>query len=295
MTVLGGDERQIYMARALARRGWRVSVWGLGACGNRVHPAVVMPSHREALLDANAVILPLPSSVDGVRVHCPLETDSSLRLSVLGELSAVRLIMGGKLPPLLYSCIQDGETHLIDYFDDELLQIKNAIPTAEGALAIAMRELPVVLDGIHAAVIGYGRIATVLADKLQALGAHVYLYARNPQALARAAQRHLLPMRLEESGDESTLAHLPRDCRVIFNTVPHLLFSEYVIERLPPECLYIDLASAPGGIDWAAAKRLGLRTVWGTALPGKCAPESAGEILAETVDEYLRTEGVTLC
>ena len=82
---------------------------------------------------------------------------------------------------------------------------------------------------------------------------------------------------------------------MIFNTVPHPLFTRRVLETLPRDCLYIDLASPPGGIDWAAAKELGIPTVWGTALPGRCVPETAGEILAQTLDEILDTEGVNLC
>ena len=295
IAILGGDERQIYMARILARRGWQVSVWGLGNADARVCPAQTVSTPEEALKDARVVLLPMPASVDGVRVNCPLDRDSSLRLSALLEMWRGDLLLGGKLPPLLQTCVGDREILLVDYYDDEILQLKNAVPTAEGALAIAMRELPVMLDGIHAAVIGYGRIAKVLSDKLTALGAHVYLYARKPQDLARASISHLIPMRLCTEDGHSTLEHLPRDCRVIFNTVPYPLFTKEVIETMPLGCLYIDLASAPGGIDWAAAGELGLKTVWGAALPGKCVPESAGQILAETIESILESKGVTLC
>ena len=295
IAVLGGDERQLYMARAMAQRGWRVCVWGLGACASRISPAVAVESYEEVLADADVILLPLPASTDGVHVNCPMEENASLRFSTLMKTGRARLILGGRLPTALYAPGEEQGICLIDYYDDEILQLKNAVPTAEGALAIAMQELPVVLDGIYAAVIGYGRIGTVLADKLSALGAHVYLYARKPRDLARAAQRHLIPMRISEQEGKKTLLHIPRSCRVIFNTVPYPLFDEEVLRTLPADCLYIDLASAPGGIDWAAAKRLGIRTVWGTALPGKCTPESAGEILAQTLDEILNTEGVTLC
>ena len=54
---------------------------------------------------------------------------------------------------------------------------------------------------------------------------------------------------------------------MIFNTVPVLLLSETVLKALPPETLVIDLASRPGGTDFDAAKRLGIRVVWALALP----------------------------
>lgn len=291
IALLGGDERQIYMARALAQYGWSISVWGLGACDARICPAQTVSNLEDALKDARVLLLPLPASIDGIRVNCPLDRDSSLRFSTLLELWKGNIILGGKLPPVLQSLKNTREIRLIDYFDHEILQLKNALPTAEGALAIAMRELPITIDGISAAVIGYGRIATVLADKLSALGAQVYLYARKPQDLALAALRHLIPMNLSVQNGKSTLEHLPRNCRVIFNTVPYPLFTREILETLPQGCLYIDLASAPGGIDWSAAKELGIQTVWGTALPGKCVPESAGLILAETIDSILEKEG----
>ena len=120
-------------------------------------------------------------------------------------------------------------------------------------------------------------------------------YARKEKDLARAAIRHLTPMRLSADGDTNSLTRLPKSCRVIFNTVPYPLFTRSVLESLPQDCVYIDLASAPGGIDWAAARELGIHTVWGTALPGKFVPESAGIILAETVDDIMENEGVNLC
>ena len=295
IALLGGDERQIYMARILARRGWNVMTWGLGESDDRVCPAQTAKTPEEALKDASTVLLPMPASVDGIRVNCPLDRDASLRFSTLLDIWRGKLLLGGKMPPVLQSYAKDGSVCLVDYYDDEILQLKNAVPTAEGALAIAMRELPVTIDGIHAAVIGYGRIARVLSDKLTALGAHVYLYARKQQDLARASLCHLAPMRLAIEDGHSTLERLPRDCRVIFNTVPYTLFTREVIETLPTNCLYIDLASAPGGIDWSAAGELGQKTIWGTALPGKCTPESAGRILAETIESILESKGVTLC
>ena len=293
LAILGGDERQIYMARALAQMGWRVSVWGLGDCSSVICPARIAKTPNEALEHARAVILPLPASLDGVRVNCPLDRDASLRLSSIFDVWREGLLLGGRLPPVLQSYKESHSVRLIDYYDDDILQLRNALPTAEGAIAIAMRELPVTVDGISAAVIGYGRIGTVVADKLHALGARVYLYARKQRDLTRASLCHLTPMRLISDEETKSLMRLPRDCRVIFNTVPHVLFTRDVLETLPRDCLYIDLASAPGGIDWGAARNLGIQTVWGTALPGKCVPESAGHILADTVDGILENEGVT--
>lgn len=290
IALLGGDERQIYTARMLARRGRSVHVWGLGREEKRLCPASACENPHEALADARVLILPLPCTVDGVRVNCPLERDASFRFASLFEEWKGDLVLGGRIPESLRELAHGAE--VIDYYENEALQLRNAVPTAEGAISLAMQALSVMLDGSCGAVIGYGRIATVLADKLTALGMQVYLYARKPQDLTRAGIRHLIPMSLCDRRGDSTLSRLPRNCRVIFNTVPYPLFDRAALEALPRDCVYIELASAPGGMDLIAAGELGIKRIMGGGLPGRCTPESAGEILGDVIDEILDTRGV---
>ena len=80
--------------------------------------------------------------------------------------------------------------------------------------------------------------------------------------------------------------------QVIFNTVPHWLFTEEVLQRISKDTLLIDLASAPGGVDAQAAGALGISVIFALSLPGKYAPETAGEIIAQTVLSALQG-GVT--
>lgn len=51
--------------------------------------------------------------------------------------------------------------------------IMNAVPTAEGAIQIAMEQTDVTLHGLPVLVIGHGRIGSLLARRLAALGAKV--------------------------------------------------------------------------------------------------------------------------
>ncbi len=291
IAVLGGDERQIYMARALAQKGYEVTVWGLGAAHAALHPAVSVDSWESAVASADAVILPLPASADGVRIHCPLHhREEFLRVTSLLDAIRGKILLGGRMTPPMFSIAEQKQIRCLDYFESEALQLRNALPTAEGAIAIALKELPVTLDGCVAAVVGYGRIGVLLAEKLQAMGASVHVYARRRESLVVASLHHQTPHQLQGMGERSSLAALPPDCRVVFNTVPSVLFDRAVLSHVPPHCLLIDLASAPGGIDRLAAQEMGVRNVWGTALPGKCAPESAGILLAETLVEMLQDE-----
>ena len=71
------------------------------------------------------------------------------------------------------------------------------------------------------------------------------------------------------------------------NTIPAPVLTETVLAALRPGSLIVDLASKPGGTDFAAARRLGHRAIHALSLPTTCAPETAGEALARTVCEIL--------
>ena len=289
LAVLGGDLRQISMARELAERGYTVSVWGLGKA-SLLHPLPAFEDWREAVKDADAVILPLPVTEDGVRIRSPLHDGEPLRWQTLLEsISPHVKLLVGKATECILDLAKEREICVADYFLNEGLQLKNAMVTAEGAISLAMARLPVTLDGCQTAIIGYGRIGKFLAERLIALGASVTVYARREDALTEARLHHCRGRLLwSQEQDKRVLAQEISPYRVIFNTVPCRLLERDELCHVPKSCLLMDLASLPGGIDFKAAEELGLAALWATALPGKYAPESAGQILGETVDEMLR-------
>lgn len=78
---------------------------------------------------------------------------------------------------------------------------------------------------------------------------------------------------------------------MIFNTVPVLLFSRDILQRMDRSTLLIDLASKPGGVDFTAAAELQLKTIWALSLPGRVAPKSAGFIIKNAILNMLK-EGI---
>ena len=289
LAVLGGDERQSFMSRELARRGYTVSVWGLEKAPS-LHPLSALEDWREAVKDASAVVLPLPVTEDGVRIRSPLHDGPSLRWQTLLEsVSPDVKLLAGKASEGILRLAGERGICVADYLLNEGLQLKNAMVTAEGAISLAMTRLPVTVDGCQTAIIGYGRIGKFLAERLIALGASVTVYARREDALTEARLHHCCGRLLwSQEQDKHPLSQELSHYRVIFNTVPHRLLESDVLCHIPKNCLLMDLASLPGGIDFKAAEELGLEALWATALPGKYAPESAGQILGEAVDEILR-------
>ena len=287
-SVLGGDARQCSLAERLMREGGEVCCYGLPR--EKMHKDInVFSSWQEALVDVDVVILPLPASPDGVRVHMPLAQGEEVPLlkEIFARIPTGTFLAGGRFSPCVKALAEEYGHVLFDYAESEEFKKQNALPTAEGAVQILMERMSRTVSGLSVAITGYGRVAKALARLLHAMGAHVTIGARKPMALAEAACEGYAILRLK--GDKSVMT-LCEGQAVIFNTVPHWLFNKEVLRTIPKETPLIDLASAPGGIDVDAAGALGLSVIWALALPGKYAPVTAGEIIADTVLSQMRRE-----
>lgn len=82
----------------------------------------------------------------------------------------------------------------------------------------------------------------------------------------------------------------PRKYDVVFNTVPKMIINGSMLRQLREDCLIIDLASKPGGVDFESAKRLGRNVIWALSLPGKTAPLTAGNIIRDTINNILNEQ-----
>ena len=294
LALLGGDARQSCLASMLAERGFECAVGGM-ASGGHIGGSVRCRDWRCAVNSASAVILPLPATMDGVTVNCPYcENEDRLKFNTLLD-ACTCPIFGGKFGDTFLAAASARDRRIIDYFDSESLQIRNATPTAEGAISIAMQHLNKTVCGCRAVVTGYGRIGRMLVHLLRQLGADVTVAARNYRQLAEASSFGNSTFRLSPDLPSVGLSQLCEKGMydVIFNTVPARLFDKEIIDELPPDVLLIDLASVPGGVDFAAAKDRGIKAIWALSLPGKYAPESAGKIIGETLLEYFEREGIT--
>lgn len=250
--VVGGDARQAAAARALARAGY--SVGG-----------------PEMIAVADYILLPLP--LDAART--PLA--ELLRAARPGTLA-----LGGMLSVEAKAIAAEAGVELVDYFAREELTIRNAIPTAEGCIGILLRESTRTLWGANILLLGFGPVGQALGVRLAALGADVTVCARRPEQRALAESLGLRGAELARLG-----ALAPAFDRVV-NTIPAPVLTEPVLTALRPGSLIVDLASKPGGTDFAAAQRLGLRAIHALSLPAVCAPETAGEAVARTVLAILR-------
>ncbi|MBR2370932.1 MAG: hypothetical protein IKA82_02810 [Clostridia bacterium] len=284
VVVIGGDARQLYVTKHLELNG----LSAIHLCTDSSGSLTL----KEALDGAHAVILPLPSSNDGVRINSPRAIRFTELVEITSALSPTPLILGGKLPPSFKNYAKEKGVKAIDYYENESLQIKNALPTAEGAVYLAMQELDITLDSCRAAVTGYGRISKALCALLKAMGAEVTVAARRQSDLAYAGINRYKTLRITHVNGISSLSELCQGYDVIFNTVPCWIFDRSLIQNISHDTKLIELASAPGGFDIGALNDCGVTVIRGAALPGRYAPSTAGRIISETVIEILQSEGI---
>ncbi len=273
--MLGGDLRQITVTRALKKKGYRIKSMGLFEG---------ITNWKSMIEESDVVVTGLPMTQDGMHLHAPLYEGEKVHIGALLESLGEKPLLCGRIPKEWADRASERKVPCYDYFIGETLQVQNALPSAEGAIFLAMQELPVVLSGTKIAITGYGRIGKLLAHKLRALDADVTVYVRRGEVVAEAMGNGLHARLMTDE----TLSDLGEDCRILFNTVPYCIFGRESLSLFPKECVYIELASFPGGVDPIAAREAGIRMRPGGGLPGKYAPETAGHYLANAIDALIK-------
>lgn len=273
LLIAGGDMRQIYCAARLAER-YDAAI--IGFSEGVIPPGLKL---RRAELTEKAeydyAVLPVPA-MNGDTLNMPCSEEKISPEQIREMLKPGGRAFAGKPNDELKRIFSDAE--LCDYMEREDLSLLNAIPTAEGAVMLALEELPVTLSGAKALVVGCGRIGTALIGILKGFGADVTAAVRSARGAAKARILGAKPCCLSE---------MESDFDVVFNTVPAMIFDRPALEKMPPGVLIIDLASKPGGVDFEAAAELGVKVIWALGLPGKCAPITAGEMIADTISAIL--------
>ncbi|HCF50414.1 MAG TPA: dipicolinic acid synthetase subunit A [Syntrophomonas sp.] len=284
IAVLGGDDREAILVHELVKMGATVTVAGFPrdmVC----HGALPVNTVEDACKEAEVVIMPLPgTNPEGVIRAVYTEEPLLLTYSALQMLPAHALVIIGSARPYLKEWCETLNLSLLEIAEIDEIAIPNSIPTAEGALQIAIMESRITIHGSKSCVIGFGRVGITLARCLKALGAEVTVVARNQGQLARAQEMGC------RRAEYDQLKQIMKDSDLVFNTVPALVLTAESLKHANPNMVVIDLATQPGGTDFEAANNFGLKAILAPGLPGKVAPVTSGKILAEVVPRLIVQE-----
>jgi len=284
-TILGGDLRNIELAKLLEEDGNKVILYGFNKfeTGTGLQQACNL---QDAIDDSDVVIGPIPCSNDNELLNAPSHSEKIYIKEIFTTMNKKQIFIAGRISEKITQLAHVYNVYTIDVLKREEMAVLNAIPTAEGAIQIAMEELPITLHDSNAMVIGYGRIGKTLSRKLHGLGAKVFACARKYSDIAWIKSCGYRPVYINKTCD------YVGKMDVIFNTVPHLILDINALSRIKKDCLVIDLASKPGGVDFERAKNMGIKVIWALSLPGKVAPITAAKFIKEAVYNIIEELGV---
>lgn len=224
--------------------------------------------------EADVVITPIPFTKDNKYIN----TENILIEDFISQCKdKKKVIYTGALKKDMLENFENNNINFVDLMQLDELALLNAIPTAEGAICEAISNTDFTINGSNILITGFGRIGKVLANMLSSFGANILCEARKEKDIALIKAMGYNEVRLEELD-----TYLP-SIDIVFNTIPVMVFADERLKLLKQNCLIIDLASTPGGIDFKKASELGLNVKWALALPSKYAPKTAAKYIKDTV------------
>lgn len=261
--ILGEDARQIYLKEMLEEKGHSVTYL------------------RQYVPETCKI-----SPYDAVLLSVPTGAQDFVRMK--DRFRAGQLIFGCNLPaPDKGEVCAAGaavpQVRVVEYMRSDRMAYKNAVATAEGAIAEAILQSDGNLHDSRSLVTGFGRCAEILAAKLKAMSSRVTVMARNADQRAKAFAYGYQAIGL----DADKLAAHGASFDYVFNTVPRLVLDERMLSLLPETAVILDIASAPGGVDFEFCRRQGLKAKLLPGLPGKYAPKASAGYLLEVIEEHI--------
>lgn len=276
--IIGGDLRNIMLAKSMAKDGNIVYTYGLEKSEEikELKKSIQFNNLQEAVESSNIIIGPTPFTKDEININTPFSEKQILIKELIQKIKNKTLI-AGSIKQNVYDLASENNVRIIDFMKKEEVAILNAISTVEGAIEIIIKNTDKILHGSNILILGFGRIGKVLAKKLSGLSANITCAARKKEDFAwitaygyKTTNINLLKKNLSQYD-------------IIINTVPHMVLTKERLNYVKKDCLIIDLASKPGGIDQKIAEEKGIKSIWALALPGKVAPFTTAEIIKKAI------------
>jgi dipicolinate synthase subunit A len=287
LAVIGGDDRELYLIPELLEQG--AYIVGVGFEKASPIPGMALASSAlEVAGQVDALLFPMFGTDERGGVKAKY-SDSPIVLNkeVLQAIPSHVPLFIGWARPALKSAAEMMGIRIIETANLNEICILNSIPSAEGAIQMAMEATTITIHGSKSFVLGLGRLGWTIARMLRGMGANVTGVARKPADLARAEEMGIRAVHFSDLEDEIGRAE------IIFNTVPYRILDRMMLECLNRDAVIIDLASIPGGTDFEYAEMLGIKALLAPGLPGIVAPKTAGKMLAKVYPQLILRQLIT--
>lgn len=274
---LGGDLRQEYASQYLTSKGYNSCAY--------IDFTIDKEIEKE-IEKAQIIVLPVPLSLDDTFLNISSNPHKIKLLDLLKLIDENKQIIAGKLSQKICDLMHEQKHQIIDYYNIEYFQIMNALLTAEGAVYYAKSKYQKSIYNSNIAILGFGKIAKILAYLLHLQGAHISIVARKESDLAWANICGFNAISISKLN----IYNKKHNNDIIFNTIPYNIMDGHFCNYIDSSTLIFDLASAPYGINESLLENYKIQYFRESGIPGRYAPKSSGEIIAQTIIEYILTE-----
>ena len=285
--VIGGDRRQVYLAKKLEKMGYRVCTYALCEEIKGEEDTIKMVDSMESAVKSSKVILapiPLCLQKDGeVKFH-QRGGEPIFIEKLLQEIQEGQMLFAGCIPEEMKEDLLERGVIIFDYMKRKEIAIYNSIATTEGVLAEAIAKSPRNIHGSRSVVLGYGVCGKTLVQYLKSMGARVTVCVRREEVMAEAS---IIAERAVLMGE---MSHVLKGSHFVFNTIPDKVLKKEILEQMDRQTEIYDIASGSGGVDFESAKELGIKAYSCPGLPGRYAPESSAEILANVIKKEIENQ-----
>lgn len=249
--VLGEEKRQQYLTSMLREAGHEVMA-----------AEDYLPGYHDAIL------LPVPKTAEYLQ-------------KIIDKVQKGQTIYGCNFPEQEKQIAKERGIRFVDYMKEDGVACRNAVATAEGAIAEALHESCHTIQNAQVLVLGYGTCGAVLADKLSAWKADVTVADRKEEKRQRVKSYGYKAISLDSIKTAITSFDF------IFNTIPARILTKDRLLYVKEDVVIIDIASRPGGTDFDYCRKEKINAKLCLGLPGKYAPKSAAGILMEVIKKTI--------
>lgn len=161
---LGGDLRIVSLTELFSKDGYKVYTYGLEEAEFK-ESDIQKTTLENVIKNTNTIFGSIPFSKDNENIYSPFSRRRLKIKEILPQIKNKKFITGAVNGEVI-KLAKNYNIEITDVLKNDSLTILNAIPTAEGAIQIAMEESKRTLHGSKILILGFGRIGKVLAKML---------------------------------------------------------------------------------------------------------------------------------
>lgn len=287
--IIGGDMRQTYLVQELAHHQNRITHYALLSPPDKLECfetsyVQLSRSLKEACTRSQCIIGPIPFCKSRGAMNQQGLEDSLSTSYLLSFLHSGHCLFGGAIPEDFSQPAKEKGVRVYDLLEEKSLAQFNTIATAEGAICEAISRSPQNLHRSNCGVLGFGACGSTLVPYLRGMFCDLHVFSNDSLECAKAAI-------IANTSDSLTC--FEKNVGIfdfVFNTIPTLIITEEILCNMKSSVTIIDIASAPGGVDYTAAKKLGIKATLCPGLPGKYAPLSSAKAIKSTMELIISRE-----